>query len=204
VSSRTLAQAGVVGLGRRGYNVCMGRRRTFALLIGISLLSTSAALGEARYTKAAAPLKVVQVATPRFLVPRYNTFGTYPQVRGGRASLIAVNDALTQAVLREQRFYAVSARKAVRTRNPYRGVFQTGVVRRFLSASTRVVSALLPVRELYPGGNDGDGWIAVTIHVPSLSESVWGSSSTIQPSLYLHSLEPGLVASPMESASSAW
>jgi hypothetical protein len=145
----------------------MGRRRTFALLIGISLLSTSAALGEARYTKAAAPLKVVQVATPRFLVPRYNTFGTYPQVRGGRASLIAVNDALTQAVLREQRFYAVSARKAVRTRNPYRGVFQTGVVRRFLSASTRVVSALLPVRELYPGGNDGDGWIAVTIHVPS-------------------------------------
>jgi len=40
-------------------------------------------------------------------------------------------------------------------------------VRRYLSASTGVVSALLPMRELYPGGNDGDGWIAVTVRVPS-------------------------------------
>jgi len=145
----------------------MGPRRIFALVVAVYVLSASAALGEAGHAHAITSLRVVQAPTPRFTVPRYDTSGTYPQVQGGSTSLIAVNHALRQAVLDEQQSYAVSARKAVRTGNPYRGVFRTGVVRRFLSASTSVVSALIPLRELYPGGNDGDGWIAVTVRVPS-------------------------------------
>jgi hypothetical protein len=30
-----------------------------------------------------------------------------------------------------------------------------------------VVSALLPAQELYPCGNDGNGWVSVTVRVPS-------------------------------------
>jgi hypothetical protein len=158
---------GVVGLGSRGYKVCVGPSRIFALVVGACMLTASVAFGEPGHAQAVSSLRVVQAATPRFNVPRYDTSGKYPEVRGGSASLIAVNHALRQAVVNEQRSYAVSARKAVRTGNPNRGVFQTGVVRRLLSASTGVVSALIPLRELYPGGNDGDGWIAVTVRVPS-------------------------------------
>jgi hypothetical protein len=145
----------------------MGLRRIFAVVVAVCLSGASAALGQAGHAGAVRSLRVVPVATPRFSVPRYDTSGTYPQVDGGSASLVAVNHALRQAVVDEQRSYAVSARKAIRTGNPYRGVFQTQVVRRLLSASTSVVSALIPLRELYPGGNDGDGWIAVTVRVPS-------------------------------------
>jgi hypothetical protein len=145
----------------------VGRRQIFALTLAASALCAPAAIGDTDHAGSVAPLRVVQVATPRFPVPGYDTSGTYPQVRGSLVRLNAVNEALRQAVVGEQRSYAVSARKKLRAGNSYRGVFQTSVVRRYLSASTGVVSALLPLRELYPGGNDGDGWIAATTRVPS-------------------------------------
>jgi hypothetical protein len=36
-----------------------------------------------------------------------------------------------------------------------------------ISASTIVVSALIPTLELFPGGNDGQGFLSLTVRVPS-------------------------------------
>jgi hypothetical protein len=115
----------------------------------------------------ASPLTVIKAPTPRFRVPRYDTRGTYPQVRGSDLDLRKVNAALREAVLADQRQYAPYARKAARVANPYRGVYRTSVDRRLISASTVVVSALMPATELYPGGSLGKGWLAVTVRVPS-------------------------------------
>ena len=38
---------------------------------------------------------------------------------------------------------------------------------RLISGSTIVASALFPVRALYPGGNDGDRWLSLTVEVPT-------------------------------------
>jgi hypothetical protein len=113
------------------------------------------------------PLTILEEPTPVVRVPRYDTSGTYPQARGADLDLRKANAALRKAVLADQRAYAPDARKAARMPNRYRGVYRTSVDRRLLSASTVVVSALLPATELYPGGSLGKGWLAMTVRVPS-------------------------------------
>jgi hypothetical protein len=119
-------------------------------------------------------LSVVRAPTPRLEVPRYDTSGTYPQVRNGTLDLGAVNRSLRAAVLADQRAYAPHARREKAQAPPsglatrYRGVYRTGVARRLVSASTVVVSALIPLTaELFPGESGGDGWLGVTVRVPS-------------------------------------
>ena len=114
-------------------------------------------------------LAVVEARTPRLTVPRYDTSGTYPQVRGGGLDLRAVNRALRAAVLADQRAYAAYAHKE-KPRVAYRerGVYKTAVDRRYVSASTVVVSALIPLTtEVFPGQHNGDGWLGMTARVPS-------------------------------------
>jgi hypothetical protein len=77
--------------------------------------------------------------------------------------------ALRAAVLADQRSYAPYARRE-KPQTTYRepGVYRTAVDRRYVSASTVVVSALMPAtREVFPGQHNGDGWLAVTVRVPS-------------------------------------
>jgi hypothetical protein len=114
-------------------------------------------------------LTVVEARTPPVQVPQYDTSGSYPQVRGGGLDLRAVNRALRAAVLADQRAYAPYARKEKRrVVNRDRGVYRTAVERRYISASTVVVSALMPVaREVFPGQHEGNGWLAMTVRVPS-------------------------------------
>jgi hypothetical protein len=65
---------------------------------------------------AVAPLAVVAAPTPHFRVPRYDTSGTYPQVRGD-LELRAVNAALRETVLADQSEYTPSdCRQPCRTR----------------------------------------------------------------------------------------
>ena len=47
------------------------------------------------------------------------------------------------------------------------GTYKTFVIRSLTSASSEVVSALVATLELYPCGNDGSGWLAITVRVPS-------------------------------------
>jgi hypothetical protein len=156
----------------------IARRISMILITALAVLaagSISASLGrtagrshQTRHAvEGTAPITVVEASTPTFRVPRYATSGTYPQARGSDLDLRKVDAALHEAVLADQRAYAPDARKAARMPNPYRGVYRTSVDRRLLSASTVVVSALLPATELYPGGSLGKGWLAMTVRVPS-------------------------------------
>jgi len=116
-------------------------------------------------------LVVHQARTPRFKVPHYTTQGTYPRVAGEGLDLRVVNLALRATIVDDQRTYARLAGRAVRgiplhQNGPY-GLYQTGIGHWFISASSAVVSGLLPDLELFPGGNDGAGWIPFTIRVPS-------------------------------------
>jgi hypothetical protein len=117
----------------------------------------------------AASLSLADARTPPLPVRRYDTSGAYPQVRDGGVNLEAVNSALRHAVLADQRAYAPYARRE-KPRVAYRenGVYRTAVDRRLTSASTVVVSALMPAtREVFPGQHGGDAWLAVTVRVPS-------------------------------------
>jgi hypothetical protein len=111
---------------------------------------------------------VYAAKTPRLRVSGYETRGTYPQVRRAGLDLRAVNAALRAAVLADERAYAPYARRQ-RARVPTeRGVYRTAVDRKLVSASSVVVSALLPLtREAFPGQSGGDGWLPATVRVPS-------------------------------------
>ena len=148
---------------------------------GIALICTAITCGagsrsdvrrpdvHARQATAVSSLAVVEARTPRLKVPRYDTSGTYPQVGGGSLDLRAVNRALRAAVLADQRAYAAYARREKpRVADRERGVYKTAIDRRYVSASTVVVSALIPLTaELFPGQHNGDGWLGMTIRVPS-------------------------------------
>ncbi len=114
-------------------------------------------------------LALYELQTPRFPVPRYDTGGTYLQVRSDRFDLRAVNAALLAAVVDDQRAYEPYARRE-KPLVAYKenGVYRTSVDRRYVSASSVVVSALMPLtQEVFPGQHGGDGWLATTVRVPS-------------------------------------
>jgi hypothetical protein len=108
-------------------------------------------------------------------LPNYRTSGTYPQVSGGKVRLEAVNAALRDAVLRAQRRYAAFVRREYMPSMPelfgpgyrYSGTYRTSPRLSLISASTVVVSALIPVLEVLPGGTGGATWLSVTVRVPS-------------------------------------
>ena len=118
---------------------------------------------------AVSALVVVQTPTPRFRVARFDTSGTYPQVRGPGRGLNRVNAAVRGAVLADQRSFAPYARREKpKIQYEAHGVYRTAVDRNLISASTVVVSALMPTtRELFPGQHGGDGWLGITLRVPS-------------------------------------
>jgi hypothetical protein len=119
-------------------------------------------------------LSVSNVSTPPFQMRNYRTSGTYPQVFRTDMDLKAVNTAIRDGVLAAQRSYARLVRpmeakmpQLFRPSYPYSGVYATSPRLRLISASTVVVSALIPLRRVLPGGNGGATWIAVTVQVPS-------------------------------------
>jgi hypothetical protein len=123
---------------------------------------------------AATSLEVVGTPAPKLSVPNYRTRGTYPTVAGAGVDLAPVNATLREAVLEAQRSYASSIQKT-RVKMPwlfrptYRhaGVYQLSPKRRLTAASTVVVSTLIPLLRLLPGGNNGSTWLSVTVEVPS-------------------------------------
>jgi hypothetical protein len=127
----------------------------------------------------ATALAVGRVQTPKFEVRGYTTSGTYPQVSGRGVDLTGVNTALLEAVLEDQAAYAVPAKQML-AEQPWLldnydgdGVYSTsgGTASRRkeerLSASTVVVSYLMPSKRRYPGGTEGAGWISATVDAQS-------------------------------------
>jgi hypothetical protein len=119
----------------------------------------------------ASRLTLSETAIPPLQVPHYKTSGTVPQVSGGRTSLSAVNANLRRAIVKDEENYAPSARQAVEENqdggSDGEGIYETSPIRTLMSASTVVVSVLIPTEKLYPLGNDGAEWISTTVRVPS-------------------------------------
>lgn len=102
------------------------------------------------------------------------TDGTYPQVRDVKLARGAVNLTLRKAILADQQAFEPYARRYVKRvagrRLPYRyaGYYETELDRALLSASTVVVSVLIPrTRAVLPLLAGADGWLGITIRVPS-------------------------------------
>jgi hypothetical protein len=167
------------------------RSRVVSLLVmGTAFLAGSGATSSASTPSrldlppsSATPVEVVRIPTPPLPVPeyRYSTSGTYPQLTGA-GSLESANQGLTDALVAYQRNYVHQIYETYGHHykgfilGPSRGVFDTyshyssPAQREHLSASTGVASALIPVEQLYPGGNDGSTWMGLTVRVPSGSQ----------------------------------
>jgi hypothetical protein len=117
-------------------------------------------------------LSVVRIPTPSLKVPYYRTRGTYLRVFTPGLSLETVNRSLLNALESYQLQYGRAARQyeahlPKQLMRTYPGRFETFVKPGLLSASTVVVSALIPLLELVPGGNDGNVWFSITVDASS-------------------------------------
>lgn len=145
-----------------------------AAVSGAALL-TACGVGSTAGASHAAPSKVKPLALraaaiPPLRVRKYETRGTYPRASGdAEIDLRRVNAALREAVVADERGYAQTVRGArAALHNGLPGRYRMRFDPEYASASTGVVSALLPVtRELFPGQHGGDGWLGVTVSVPS-------------------------------------
>lgn len=116
------------------------------------------------------PLQVSKVPAPDLGVPHYETSGTYPQVSGRGLDLAAVNAALSSTAKDAEDAYRKKATEWLRSAYVpirYTGVNDSYFHRRMIVANTALVSTMYPTLRLYPGGNDGSGWLSTTVLVPS-------------------------------------
>jgi hypothetical protein len=121
------------------------------------------------------PLSVKGKPVPALRVAGYPgliTKAVYPRVSGAGLNLKVVNERLQSAVVAEEkrfgrflRSYEPHVSKIDRQR--LHGGFETSLKPSLLSASTVVVSALMPDTECVPGCTGGDFWLSVTVRVPS-------------------------------------
>lgn len=146
-------------------------------LLGLaSLLLSSCGGGSNAKSNISAPLKVSWVRIPEIEAPNFRTSGSYPAISGQRKDVDLVNTALHNEIVRAERRYARFVRRAEskwpRALRKHLNRVEHGIYRalphdRRLSASTVVVSTLIPVLALLPGGTDGETWISVTLRYPS-------------------------------------
>ena len=116
--------------------------------------------------KQAKPLRVVGAPMKRFAVSFYDAGGTYPQVQSPDRRFTRVNAALRRAIADDQRRYAAGVGDWLHD-GWCGGIYVSAIDPRLMSASTVVVSAMLPALELSPCGNEGSGWVSTTVRVPS-------------------------------------
>lgn len=113
------------------------------------------------------PLSVVQVRLPR-IFRSLHVRGTYVQVSGGEVDLEAVNAGLRGAVVENERYFwnAHGGARLDRLHGPMSyGIYQASPLLRLTSASSVVVSAMVPVLAPPPAGDDGAYWFSITIDV---------------------------------------
>jgi hypothetical protein len=110
------------------------------------------------------------VRVPSVGLPNYQTSGSYPQISGGGAQLATINAALRALILDDQATYRRTDRQLYGTSLDHvqaQGIYRIDFTPSLMSASTVVVSTMFPTEELYPDGNDGQGWLSFTTAVSS-------------------------------------
>jgi hypothetical protein len=116
-------------------------------------------------------LEVEEVALPPLGVPHYESSGTYLRVSSPSISLRVVNKVLQSSALADEKDYAALALRYERQLGKalpvefgrYLVMPQKGLV----SASSVVVSALIPVEEAYPAGVVDELWQSQTVESAS-------------------------------------
>jgi hypothetical protein len=142
---------------------CYGMKRVgTVVLAGLAL---SAPVASAHLRGVVVPLSLSQVRTPQVPSRCVSTSGAYPRVSGVGFNLKAVNGSLRRAVLNDEQAFSHPLKCPLGDKP--KGVYETAPTRSLISASSDVVSALVPVLSLLPGGNDGATWLSVTVLVPS-------------------------------------
>lgn len=142
---------------------CVRFRLSLLVCVAVLLAAATAFAGSARSGQTRA-LRIVATPTPHFPLRHYVTSGHYPNVRG-TPGLAITNAALRGAILADQRKYARRARWYANHAGAFQGHYQTSIDRALTSASTVVVSTLIPAGKYFPGGNDGEMWISATVDV---------------------------------------
>ena len=110
-------------------------------------------------------LLLSEVKTPPIHSVDMRTSGTYPRVSLPGLNLRRPNALLRKAILVDQRSWFRGGSPAKAHAHVTPGLYQTSTEARLISASTVVVSALIPALEIPPSGNDGARWISATIDV---------------------------------------
>jgi hypothetical protein len=162
----------------------VGIRLVGALLVSAAITDVAAAAAPVT------PLHALSARTPAVPLARTITRGAYPQVTGRPGpDVTSANAALRAAVIADQRQF-VKRLKNERHGLPRRdiAIYETRVADRYLSASSVVVSTLLPVtREAFAGQHGGDGWLGITVRVAS-GTRVELSDLFLEPSAGVHAL----------------
>jgi hypothetical protein len=126
-------------------------------------LDVTAAPARPAVSPAAEALRVELMRTPSVDAAGVETRGRYVQVAGGSQPLERANAELRELIERAQARYAEDARTNGLP-SLGGGLFWTDPQVGLISASAVVVSALIPLYEILPGGNaDGQGWLALTL-----------------------------------------
>ena len=116
------------------------------------------------------PIRALGAAVPALQVPNYDTSGFYPQVAGGGVDWRPVNAALHDQVAADQAAYAADARQSNFVGSdapPDVGTYRLDFSPPLMFATAAVASTLYPSLKLFPGGNDGSGWMDLTLTVPA-------------------------------------
>jgi hypothetical protein len=156
--------------------------RLLLILVVLASGGAGATSVSALSARASAPparsLAITEAPTPRLNVRGYETAGTFLQVTATRGAahvgVKAVNAALRAVVLWDERAYAPHARRWRRTfarddsvyaTRP--GLYATTVDRKLVSASSVVVSAVLPAVRERAQSEGGAGWLAFIVDARS-------------------------------------
>jgi hypothetical protein len=155
----------------------MRRSATVARLCG-GLIAVALALGACGDTENASQHQAPAQANtlllgyrklPEVKLNGYRTGGVIPHVVSGTARAKSVNLAIGRNIRSQQHAYVKDVRPQLAEgyTNPAGGpgIYETHVRPDLISASSTVVSALVPLTSLLPGGTDGSNWIAVTVSV---------------------------------------
>lgn len=141
----------------------------------VAIVAAGVLAGSSSATDATLPLSLTGAPIPQFRVVGYPTLivsGTYPRVARSELDLHSVNRRLRQAVVIEEQRFARFLRAERRhipaaSRRAMHGGFSTRLTRPLSSASTSLVSALMPTKECEPGSTACDVWFSVKVRVPS-------------------------------------
>lgn len=127
------------------------------LLISLSLLASSAAAGTSA-------LSLRWARTPKFPGPRVVAAGRIPQLPGDGVKLTRANEAIRRVVLADETAFLHFVEWLHPSPKAPLGSYQPEPDVRLISASTVVVSALIPTWKAPPGDGEIE-WLAFTVDV---------------------------------------